>query len=610
MINGLISHIKQKKGFTVVELLVVIGVIGVLATIVVVGYGAWKKNILASQVQSDLNGIAAAMENAKNFNNGYPSTIPSSITPSTGVTLTLQSTSSSQYCIDATTSGDATVTYFIASELKDKGAQTGTCATDRPGGSGLTTPTGLGILSYTATQVNLTWTATAGALSYTLQCATDASYINGAQTATVNSPATTGTVTGLQSVSTHFCRIKATNASGDSGYSANVKADTTTYLPPTGVAASGNTNTTFTLSWTANVDASGYTAQCATDAGFTSPVGFTTTNTSGQFNGLTPNTTYYCHVNATNSTGTPSAYGLTVTTATTANFGTIAAATGLTEVSPGPAAMTASWTGISCSLGTPEYRFLWVSPQTSGTGWSAATTASVSYPQQVSNTWKVESRCTYSGLYSSVSTSSNKSFTSVGTAAPTGAFGTIGWNGRFQFNTNANTYACVSPATEQYQLVSTSINGTASVISYGWTGTTVMNITGVNQGSRMITYIQVRCLYNSIASSVFSTSTRTDDASIDAPGSVPGWCYGTCGSPRGDRWSAVSCPAGTTAYYWSYAQGNYGNAIWGAYEAAGFYGYDRGYYSYGDTMVNDYLKARCASSYTTSGYGPQSYAYY
>lgn len=609
MINGLISHTKHKKGFTVIELLVVIAVIGVLATIVVVGYGTWKKSILASQVQSDLNGAISAMENAKNFNNGYPGALPSTIAPSNGVSFNLQSISSTQYCIDATTSGDASIKYYIASEIKDKGAQSGTCATDRAGASTLAAPTGLGVLSYTATTVNLTWTASPGASAYTLQCATDSAYITGAQTQVVNSPATTGTVTGLQAVSTHYCRIKATNATADSGYSGNAKADTTTYLPPTGVAVSGNTNTTFVVSWAANVDASGYTVQCAKDNLYTT--GLKTSSTSGlskTITSLTPNTTYYCHVNATNTTGTPSAFGTTVTTATTANFGTIAVATGLTEVSPGPASGSFSWTGITCSLGTAQYSLVWVSPQTTSTAWSAATTVSASYPQQTLNTWKVQSRCIYSPLTSSTTTSINESFTSVGTDDPSGAFGTIGWDGRWTFNVNANTFVCTSPAVLQFQLIATKFNTTSGTWSYGWTTSLSSTATSVNQGSQMTTFFQVRCLLNSISSNVPTSSPRTDNASIDAPGSVPGWSH--VGSPKGERWSAVGCPAGTTASYWAYAVGDYSNAIWGAYEATGFYGYDRASYSYGNTMVNSYLKARCLSSYTASGYGPQGYARY
>ena len=599
----------KKRGFTIVELLVVIAIIGVLATISIVGYSAWRQTTAATQVKNDLNALSSAMETYRTFNNGYPSdlaTIASTFTANPDVTITPYSVGSGSYCYDAVANSFSSVTYYLASETKDSPLE-GTCAT-RPTLTVPAAPTNLAITSASAAQIAMSWTASSGAASYTLQCASDSAFINGLREAT--STGLTGTVTNLVASSTHFCRIKALNGAGSSTFTSTVSTDTTILAVPTSVVSSSINDISFILSWDANTDATSFTAQCATNVGFTTGLAeITVTAPTVQFNSRVALTTYYCRVRAQNISNT-SAWSTTLTVTTTATFGTIAAATGLNETAMTPATATANWTGITCSLGSPEYRFMWVSPQTSGTGWSASTSANVTFPQQTANTWRVESRCVYLTAISSVTSSSNKSFTSTGTADPAGAFGTIGWNGRFQFDTNANTYACVSPATEQYQLVSTLINATTSTISYGWTGTTVMSVTGVNQGSRMTTYIQVRCLYNSIPSNVIATSSRTDNASIDAPGSVPGWCAGTCGSPRGDRWSAVSCPAGTTASYWAYAVGNYSNPIWGAYEATGFFGYDRGYYSTGDTMVNGYLKARCITSYTASAYGPQSYAYY
>lgn len=75
------------RGFTIVELVVVIVVIGILATISIVGYGGWKTRTITNQLKSDLNGVAAMMKNARNFGNGYPVTVPSAFEPSSGVTL-------------------------------------------------------------------------------------------------------------------------------------------------------------------------------------------------------------------------------------------------------------------------------------------------------------------------------------------------------------------------------------------------------------------------------------------------------------------------------------------------------------------------------------------
>ncbi len=69
--------VKKIKGFTIIELLVVIVVIGILSVIGVVSYGEITKKVAVSQVKNDLLGAAAAMEKYKSFNSKYPDTLPS-----------------------------------------------------------------------------------------------------------------------------------------------------------------------------------------------------------------------------------------------------------------------------------------------------------------------------------------------------------------------------------------------------------------------------------------------------------------------------------------------------------------------------------------------------
>ena len=123
--------LQKRTGFTIVELLVVIAVIGILASITIVGYGAWRKSAIATQVKSDLSSVITAMENERNFNSGYPSptTIPSTVTASKNVTLTpYPGGTATSYCIDGSSSDDPTVLYYVKSTTKDKGAIEGTCA--------------------------------------------------------------------------------------------------------------------------------------------------------------------------------------------------------------------------------------------------------------------------------------------------------------------------------------------------------------------------------------------------------------------------------------------------------------------------------------------------
>lgn len=223
---GVLKKITRKNGFTIVELVVVISIIGILATISVVGYGAWKNSAIATQLKSDLNAVAAAMENARTFNDGYPTTLPTTVTPSENVTLTLQSGSSAtDYCVDGVSSDNATLTYYVASETKDQGALEGTCAT-RPGQAVPAAPTNLAITSHTSTTLSLSWSAsvTGSPTSYTAQCASDAGFILGPQQSTQATTATT--VTGLGAATTHYCRVQATNGAGNSAWSSAISTET------------------------------------------------------------------------------------------------------------------------------------------------------------------------------------------------------------------------------------------------------------------------------------------------------------------------------------------------------------------------------------------------
>lgn len=93
----------KDHGFTVVELIVVILVIGIIAAIGVIGFGAWRNDIDRSTLKSDLNGVAGAMESARTFDNTYPASVPTSFTPSNGVTINGGSfAGGTKFCVTAT----------------------------------------------------------------------------------------------------------------------------------------------------------------------------------------------------------------------------------------------------------------------------------------------------------------------------------------------------------------------------------------------------------------------------------------------------------------------------------------------------------------------------
>ena len=111
---------RRKLGFTIIELAVVISVIGILASIMVVGYGAWQKRTAENVVKNDLINVASAMESARNFgDSGYPATIPTSMQASTDVVLGGGGFNGGQdYCIQGTNAKNAGVIMYVTNTSK------------------------------------------------------------------------------------------------------------------------------------------------------------------------------------------------------------------------------------------------------------------------------------------------------------------------------------------------------------------------------------------------------------------------------------------------------------------------------------------------------------
>jgi prepilin-type N-terminal cleavage/methylation domain-containing protein len=307
------------KGFTVIELVIVISIIAILAGITIVGYNGWKNTALAAQVKSDLNGEAAAMESYRTFNNAYPTALSSitSFTPSTNDTLTLSSDSTAtNYCIDAYNTNNPSTTFYLASETKDQGALSGTCAT-RPGSSGTpATPTGLAATSISSSEIDLSWTAISGTgVTYTIQRATDSAFVY--VVGEITQSGTTRASTGLSPNTTYFYRVEATTTGGTSSWSNTASSNTLT-AGPSGLAAVVASTTQINYSWTALGGAASYNVQADTDPSFVSPTPITHSQTgiTGSFTGLSPSTKYYFRVQGVNGGGLATGYSSSVTTAT------------------------------------------------------------------------------------------------------------------------------------------------------------------------------------------------------------------------------------------------------------------------------------------------------
>ena len=130
---------KIHRAFTIVELAVVILVLGILVSLSVFGYGAWRDNVAQTELKNDLNGVYAGMESAKNWGSGYPALVAGSIfdgntatkgifTQSKNVTLTYYEGDGKAYCIDAASLAKPAVVMFMRVENSKQELKQGTCA--------------------------------------------------------------------------------------------------------------------------------------------------------------------------------------------------------------------------------------------------------------------------------------------------------------------------------------------------------------------------------------------------------------------------------------------------------------------------------------------------
>ncbi len=95
---------QQHQGFTIVELIVIIIVIAILATITIVSYNAITQNVREQTVTNDLQKAMTAINKFKTETGVYPSVLTqlSSFTPADGITYVYNYTATDDsFCIEA-----------------------------------------------------------------------------------------------------------------------------------------------------------------------------------------------------------------------------------------------------------------------------------------------------------------------------------------------------------------------------------------------------------------------------------------------------------------------------------------------------------------------------
>lgn len=110
---------RRTSGFTIVELIIIVVIIALLATITSFGIGSWRSRTATTEVKNALKSVGTAMRNAKNFGSGYPASIPSTYSPQTGVTVTYMSGSATAYCVRGTSVDVSSVVYYMSNSYSE-----------------------------------------------------------------------------------------------------------------------------------------------------------------------------------------------------------------------------------------------------------------------------------------------------------------------------------------------------------------------------------------------------------------------------------------------------------------------------------------------------------
>lgn len=116
---------QKQPGFTIVELLIVIVVIGILASIVIIAFNGIQGRALETTAKSSLTSASKQMESSKILDGVYPNTLPSAMRSSSSLTYSLVA-STLPYYANVSTVQNGVLLSQICQDLINEGKGSGT----------------------------------------------------------------------------------------------------------------------------------------------------------------------------------------------------------------------------------------------------------------------------------------------------------------------------------------------------------------------------------------------------------------------------------------------------------------------------------------------------
>jgi type IV pilus assembly protein PilA len=110
---------RRNTGFTLVEVLIIIAIIGLLAVIAIPQFIGYRSRAIDAQLKSDLRNAAVAVESYFTKNSVYPASVTEiesyGFHPTDGVTLTLTIVAPNSYLITAAKPGGTQPSFTLTS---------------------------------------------------------------------------------------------------------------------------------------------------------------------------------------------------------------------------------------------------------------------------------------------------------------------------------------------------------------------------------------------------------------------------------------------------------------------------------------------------------------